>query len=62
MRRYSKKIELAILENITVSQSAKSVTPFTQKQVINRANQWNLDYKKGLFKLQAELEEDSNNW
>jgi hypothetical protein len=51
------KIESAIIE----SQQAR-LKPFTQKQLIDRANQANQEYLAGSCKTQEQLEKESENW
>ncbi len=51
------KIESAIME----SQQAE-LKPFTQKQMIDRAKQANMEYLAGTCKTQEQLEKESENW
>jgi hypothetical protein len=48
------KIELAILENKV--RSERKLKPFTQKQLLDRAEKSNRDYKAGKYKNQEALE------
>jgi hypothetical protein len=57
-----RKIESSIFEIRKGSKTEKGLKPFTQKQLIERAKQSNLDYKNGNFKTQSELERESLNW
>jgi hypothetical protein len=54
------KIELAILEN--KARSERKLKPFTQKQLIERAEKSNRDYKSGKYKTQEALEKESESW
>jgi len=53
-------IELAILENKV--RSERKLEPFTQKQLIERAEKSNRDYKSGKYKTQEALEKESESW
>ena len=54
------KIELAIQENKV--RSERKLKPFTQKQLIERAEKSNRDYKSGKYKTQEALEKESESW
>jgi hypothetical protein len=54
------KIELTILENKV--RSERKLKPFTQKQIIERAEKSNRDYKSGKYKTQEALEKESESW
>ena len=54
------KIELAILENKV--RSERKLKPFTQKQLLERADSSNRDYAAGRFKTQEALEKESESW
>ncbi len=54
------KIELAILENKV--RSERKLKRFTQKQLIERAEKSNRDYKSGKYKTQEALEKESESW
>ena len=56
------KIESTILESMKSANLEKHVKPFTQKQLIDRANRSNKDYLNGKFKTQEELEIESQSW
>ena len=53
-------IELTILENKV--RNEHKVKPFTQRQLISRAEKSGKDYQKGKFKTQEFLEKESNSW
>lgn len=53
------KIEAAIFKNKKV---AKKLHPFTQQEIITRAQQSNSDYLMGKIVTQEELEAESKNW
>ena len=54
------KIELAILENKV--RNERKVKPFTQKQLLSRAEESNKDYQTGKYKTQETLEKESKSW
>ncbi|OFX46946.1 MAG: hypothetical protein A2046_12740 [Bacteroidetes bacterium GWA2_30_7] len=54
------KIESAILGN--KKQDTQKVKSLTQKNLIDRANRSNEDYKAGKVKTQDQLEKESENW
>jgi len=56
------KIESTILESMKTVDLEKNIKPFTQKQLIDRANRSNQDYRNGKFKTQEELEIESQSW
>ncbi len=56
------KIESTILESMKSVDLEKNIKPFTQKQLIDRANRSNQDYLTGKFKTQEELEIESQSW
>ena len=54
------RIESSILEGWNLEN--QEFKPFTQKQIIDRAKQANMDYLNGKFKSQEVLEKESENW
>jgi len=54
------KIELTILENKI--RNDRKLKPFTQKQLLNRAERSDKDYKAGKYKTLEELEKESETW
>jgi hypothetical protein len=54
------KIELAILENKV--RNERKIKPFTQKQILSRAEESNKDYQAGKYKTQEALEKESESW
>jgi len=57
-----KKIE-SILDEVQKQRGLqRKVKPFTQEQLIERANQSTKDYLSGKFKTQEQLEKESENW
>lgn len=54
------KIEQMITKNQTAS--SQTMHTFTQEEIIERAKQSNIDYSKGDFKTQNELELESETW
>ena len=54
------KIELVILENKV--RSERKLKPFTQKQLIERVEISDQDYKSGKYKTQEALEKESESW
>jgi len=54
------KIKLAILENKV--RSERKLKPFTQKQLIERVEISDQDYKSGKYKTQEALEKESESW
>lgn len=57
-----KKIESLIFENQSTEDSKKKFMPFTQDQLIDRANKSNQDYNNGKIKTQEQLEKESETW
>jgi len=55
-----KKIETTI-DNVKSQKETKS-SPFTSKQLVDRAKRSNEDYLAGRFKSQEQLELESENW
>ena len=55
------KIESVINECKDILES-KSVKPFRQKQLIQRARKANQDYLSGNYQSQDQLEQESENW
>jgi hypothetical protein len=53
-------IELTIIENNV--RSERSIKPFTQKQLLNRAEKSNKDYQTGKILTQEVLEKESKSW
>ncbi|MFA6402974.1 MAG: hypothetical protein WCX31_15340 [Salinivirgaceae bacterium] len=56
------KIESTVFHSMKVVEAERSIKPFTQKQMVERANQSNQDYRNGNIKTQEELEKESQNW
>jgi hypothetical protein len=56
------KIESTILEVQKQQIIERSVKPFTQEQLIDRAKRSTQDYLSGKYKTQEQLEEESENW
>jgi len=54
------KIELAISENKV--RNERKLRPFTQKQLLARAEESNKEYQTGKFKSQDVLEKKSESW
>ncbi len=54
------KIELAIFENKV--RNERKLKPLTQKQLLDRAEKSNEDYKTGRYKTQEALEKESDSW
>lgn len=54
------KIEATI--NSVRNQKDSHLKPFTEEQLIDRANRSNQDYFSGRFKSQEQLESESENW
>lgn len=54
------KIEIAIFENKV--RSERKLKPFTQKQLLDRAEKSNRDYTAGKYKSQETLEKESESW
>ena len=55
-----KDIESAILES--KAHKDRSIKPFTEKQLLTRAERSNRDYATGNIKLQDKLEKESQDW
>jgi len=53
-------IEITILENKV--RNERKIRPFTQKQLLVRAEKSNKDYQTGKYKTQEFLEEESKSW
>lgn len=53
-------IELTIIENNV--RSERRIKPFTQKQLLNRAEKSNKDYQTGKILIQEVLEKESKSW
>lgn len=53
-------IEVTILENKV--RNERKLRPFTQKQLLVRAEKSNKDYQAGKFKTQEFLEKESKSW
>jgi hypothetical protein len=53
-------IELTIIENKV--RNERRIKPFTQKQLLNRAEKSNKDYQAGKIKTQEVLEKESKSW
>ena len=56
------KIESAIVEVQNQQIVKRNVKPFTQEQLIERANRSSKDYLSGKFRTQDQLEKDTENW
>ena len=56
------KIESILIEDRNKQKLQGKVEPFTQEQLIERANRSTKDYLSGKFKTQEELEQESENW
>ena len=54
------KIELTIFENKV--RNERKLKPFTQKQLLNRAEISNKDYRASKYKTQEALEKESETW
>jgi hypothetical protein len=54
------KIELTIIENKV--RNERKLKPFTQKQLLNRAEISNTDYRAVKYKTQEALEKESETW
>ncbi len=54
------EIELTISE--TKTRNSKILTPFSKKQLIDRAKSANKDYIKGKIKTQEQVELESEKW
>jgi hypothetical protein len=57
-----KKIESTIVEVRKQQEIERKLKPFTQEQLIERANQSTRDYLSEKFKTQEQLEKESENW
>lgn len=53
-------IEVTILENKV--RNERKIRPFTQKQLLVRAEKSNKDYQTGKYKTQEFLENESKSW
>jgi hypothetical protein len=53
-------IEVTIIENKV--RNERRIKPFTQKQLLNRAEKSNKDYEAGKSKTQEVLEKESKSW
>jgi len=64
MRRYLVKLNLPFLKtkNNEQRKRTKEVKTITSKQLIDRANRSDSDYKAGKIKTQEQLEIESQNW
>ena len=60
MKAYSIKFEVTILENKV--RSERKLKPFTQKQLLERAEKSNSEYSTGRYKTQEALEKESESW
>ncbi len=56
------KIESAIVEVQNQQIVKRKVKPFTQEQLIERANRSTKDYLAGKFRTQEQLEKETENW
>jgi len=57
-----RKIESTITEVQKTQIVKRSLKPFTQEQLIDRAKRSTLDYQAGKYKTQEQLEKESKNW
>ncbi len=55
-----KTIEDSIRKSLKMS--GQTLKPFTQEDLIQRAEESNVDYFAGNFKTQEQLENESNDW
>jgi len=55
-----KTIEDSIRKSLNLG--GQTLKPFTQEDLIQRAEESNADYFAGNFKTQEQLENESNNW
>ena len=60
-KKIFEKIESTILESMK-SKDLKKKKPYTQKQLIERAEKSSQDYKSGKYKTQEALEKESESW
>jgi len=56
-----RKIEIAIFDEKS-KVIKKTIEPFSQEQLIDRAKKSNDDYIAGKYKTQEQIEEESINW
>ena len=56
------KIESAIVEVKKQQTVNQKLNPLSAEQIVDRANQSSRDYQKGRFKIQQELERESEKW
>ncbi len=56
------KIESVIVEVQNQQIVKRNVKPFTQEQLIERANRSSKDYLSGKFRTQDQLEKETENW
>ena len=56
------KIESTIFENQNAHEVKRDLKPFTQRQLLSRAEQSNKDYQAGKFKSQEQLQKESEDW
>ena len=57
-----RKIESTIDEVQNQQIAKRKVNPFTQEQLIERANRSTNDYLSGKFRTQEQLEKETDNW
>jgi len=57
-----RKIESTITEVQKTQIVKRSLKPFTQEQLIDRAKRSTLDHQSGKYKTQEQLEKKSENW
>jgi len=57
-----RKIESTIVEAQNQQIVKRNVKPFTQEQLIERANRSTKDYLAGKFSTQEQLEKETENW
>ncbi len=51
-----------IINQIEYLVDQSTLEPFSQEELISRANQSNLDYEAGKFKTKKQLEKNSSHW
>lgn len=57
-----RKIESAIVEVQNQQIAKRNVKPFTQEQIIERANRSTKEYLAGKFRTQEQLENETEKW
>jgi hypothetical protein len=56
------RIESIVVDVQKQQKVQRKVKPFTQEQLIERANRSTKDYLSGKFKTQEQVEKESENW